>query len=647
MTEYEKMYLIPKSLYHVYLQSNSPIKDELSSVHVRQLNNLDVDVNSGGNFTIYNTSKDDTSKFDPTSGSSNLIGDNAKSIEEHNPLRNTVVDTNSIGGRSQSIQLPNGTDDDRNKYQSIQQPQNLPSNVVYNNQVLSANDLLRRNQARSIYAPTYVSSSSSPAYVPSSITHNNYMDELEHEKNENRHDNNAGNSFTQTKATPEADGMDVDNENDNLNMPFPSVSQGAAYNSMQTQTDPRVRRDVDMQTETFNTKHIGSQTDNYMRDLSTQTLKNAIKNAKSQTQNFTKNATSQTQKNATKNIHSQTQNSSQNAHSQTDGGEVHQHIGTQNLNADQVQPVQYRKKVNRSTSPLARNMKVIRGANIHSEQQRMDVTEPSDALSFQQTPSQTKKSLKDKSKKDSLIYIKDKKPYANIPSLKRITGKKKKTNRELNDAYNMDPSNIASSSQADTSVRKESMKNSNVDVDEAMQNLDKARKNEDIHPKRNPMFETKAYNNQDKWNNVLQTRSVNDPRNNVTEDINESNMVSESPEIPYHYANNSLLMESSEPPARKWIPFLNLPKKNSIRSRKSKQSDIPASASRKRQREIEPDIKISKSKEPPKKSFRSRNKKNIDPLNKRNARKRRLEKDDDDDHVYKAFKEPADKKARK
>ncbi len=100
----------------------------------------------------------------------------------------------------------------------------------------------------------------------------------------------------------------------------------------------------------------------------------------------------------------------------------------------------------------------------------------------------------------------------------------------------------------------------------------------------------------------------------------------------YHYADKSIAQESADPPTRLWIPFLNLPKKSS-RTRKSKpvkqthSEALPTSgANRKRSHEKE-SLQFTKSKEPPKKSVRTRNKKNVKPLIARNERKRKLEKD--------------------
>src|SRR6266487_3565574 len=52
MSSYQCMYLVPKSIYNAYLNHNSPVKEALSSVYIRQMNNLDV--NPGAAVTIRN-----------------------------------------------------------------------------------------------------------------------------------------------------------------------------------------------------------------------------------------------------------------------------------------------------------------------------------------------------------------------------------------------------------------------------------------------------------------------------------------------------------------------------------------------------------------------------------------------------------------
>src|SRR6266446_5674908 len=153
MSQYEKMFLIPKSLYNVYLQSNSPIKDEMSSVYVRQLNRVNVNINGDSKNEDENT---------------NMVMPAPSHALDNNIIRSErEFDTSSKQLGSESFQ-PMQPD-----------KKNLQSNVVYNNQMRDADE--RKHNDNRPYPPIYLSSSTSPSYVPPNIINNTYTGQFERE----------------------------------------------------------------------------------------------------------------------------------------------------------------------------------------------------------------------------------------------------------------------------------------------------------------------------------------------------------------------------------------------------------------------------------------------------------------------------------
>src|SRR6266487_2494933 len=252
MSQYEKMYMIPKSLYNVYLQSNSPIKDEMSSVYVRQLNKVNVNISND---------------------SENGLPNDVRAIQENlNPLTST--------------QLASSVNDDSFRESSDERQRDVPSNVMYNNQVQAANDSFQKryNELRP-YSPTYVSSSSSPTYIPPSITNNIERESVKYGQNE---------------ASPSHINQESTEADDGLNLPMPSVSRTRGENSipMEQETNILANRNADTQAER-NMRNIDMQTDSThnMKNANTQAGRN-MRNVDMQTDNshYARNVEMQTEK---------------------------------------------------------------------------------------------------------------------------------------------------------------------------------------------------------------------------------------------------------------------------------------------------------------------------------------------------------------
>jgi hypothetical protein len=259
MSSYEKMYLIPKAVYNVYLQGDSPIKDVMSSVHIRQLNNVEVDVNDGGNFTICADGKE---------GSTESIENITTNPNTFRTDSNIVNANQSLQGNYEAIHNP-----------SFQERQNEyshnPANVIYNQQIPSdAAGLARHN-------PNYLNAmaSSSPANATTSNVIHNYP----YDKKLYQHEQPVMPAINNLeKQSVELQKEDMSNIIDNTKTLLPITK---INNESQTEQNKNVgmKSSVETQTET-----------DWNRSMETQTEKLPSKNQMTQTGAMQKNRKSQT-----------------------------------------------------------------------------------------------------------------------------------------------------------------------------------------------------------------------------------------------------------------------------------------------------------------------------------------------------------------
>lgn len=568
------MYLIPKSLYNVYLQNNSPIKEEMSSTQVRQLNNYD-----GGNVTICNATKEEAAKC------------NANQPYENN----NNSDTQNI---SQLSNVPTETTPMQTQTHNENMDKNAHSNVIYNNQVQNASEgMLMRpsNQLRPMYAPTYVSSSSSssPGYVPPNITQNTYNEKTKYEPDKLETPASVSSLQNGDTLRGEEREMEID--------PSPSVSQAHS----EAQTDKKKKKNVEQQTDNIHTSNFGSQF-KYGHHIDTQTDPISTVNSGIQTNSTSKNVKVQTKANKTKN---------RSKESQTDFKKM---AATQTLDLDSnIASLD----AFAQTNPTRKEPKTKQTSQIRSRS-RSPLSSSSSSRNV--IPAQKALEL------DRAKAVKQQKALT-LKNAKLTIQNKKKLPLTLED------SNVAMGTD-ETQLPMVTDETPAAITFEETTDEPEAGTSTSNHN----MFKTRTYGDKDKWNTVLNTKSVNDK---------DKSKIPYPEKKAYHYADNSLLTEYSGPSPRVWIPFLSLPKKvgkgTSIRSRKSKQPNKPEKKmsnenSDRDRSDLESNISTAS-----KKSVRSRNVKNLKPLNERNERKRRLEQDAAMEAFNRKLKEPTSKRGRK